>query len=148
MAVAALRGDFNGGALEVGAGHLARDRALPDQLIKPRLLGTETFELIGLPPEIRRPDRLVRLLGVLGLRLVHARRLRHVALAELCLDLAARRRDCLGYDLHAVRSHISNEAHGLAADVDAFIEALGDLHGLTRGEAQACATPPVAATRW
>ena len=38
--------------------------------------------------------------------------------------------------LDAVGAHIGDEPDRLAADVDAFIEALGDLHGLGRGEAE------------
>ena len=41
-----------------------------------------------------------------------------------------------GRDLHAVGSHIGNEPDRLAADVDAFVQALGHLHGLARREAE------------
>ena len=78
----------------------------------------------------------MRFLRVFRLRLVVSRGLRHVALAELGLDLPAALSNGLGHDLHPVRSHISDEAHGLAADVDALIKPLRDLHGLARRKAQ------------
>ncbi len=48
-------------------------------------------------------------------------------------------RDRLGGDLHAVGAHISNEADGLAADVDALIEPLRHPHGVGRREAELAA---------
>ena len=39
----------------------------------------------------------------------------------------------------AVGSHIGDQAHGLAADIDAFIKALRDLHGALGVEAQLAA---------
>jgi hypothetical protein len=47
---------------------------------------------------------------------------RHVALAELLDDGAARRVDRLGRHLHAVGTHIGDETDRLAADIDALIE--------------------------
>ena len=71
----------------------------------------------------------MRLLGVLGLRRVDARARGQVALAVLGLDQAARLADRLGCELHAVGAHVGDEAHGLAADIDALVEPLGDAHG-------------------
>ena len=47
--------------------------------------------------------------------------------------------DRLVGDLHAVGTHIGDEADGLAADVDAFVEALRDPHGVRRREAELAA---------
>ena len=44
-----------------------------------------------------------------------------------------------GVDLHAVGTHISNEAGGLAADVDAFIKPLRDPHGVRGRKAELAA---------
>ena len=41
-AAADLGGDVDGGAFELGRLHLARDRAQPDQLVEPGLVGIET----------------------------------------------------------------------------------------------------------
>ena len=75
------------------------------------------------------------LLGVLGLALVLAGK-RRVALAVFGFDDVADLRDRFRHDLHAVGSHVGNEAHGFAADVDALIEPLGDIHRLLGGEAE------------
>ena len=52
--------------------------------------------------------------------------------AEIRLDHAAHRADRFAGDLHAVGSHIGDEADGFAADVDAFVEPLRDAHGVGR----------------
>ncbi len=81
----------------------------------------------------------MRFLRVLGLGLVLARRVRHVGVAVILADHLARLGDRLRRDLHAVGSHIGDEAGGLAADVDAFIEPLRDAHGVRRREAELAA---------
>ena len=78
--------------------------------------------------ELGRADRLVRLLGVLGLGLVVARPLRQVALAEFLGDRGADRRERLRRHVDAVGPHVG--------DVAVLVEALGDLHGAGRGEAE------------
>ena len=90
----------------------------------------------------------MRFLGVLGLGRVDARLLRQIFLAEFLGDRAARRVDRLGRHLHAVGAHIGDEAGGLAADIDAFIEPLRDLHGARRPRSRAWTRPPAAASRW
>ena len=90
--------------------------------------------------EVGRADRLVGFLRVLRLGLVAARRLRHVALRRNCCSITrARRGDRLAAICHAVGSHIGDEADRLAADVDAFVEALRDAHGVRRREAELAA---------
>ena len=71
LAVAAFDLDVGGGLLELGGGHLARDRALPDQLVEPGLVALEVArDILGRAGDVGRADRLVRLLRVLGLGLV------------------------------------------------------------------------------
>src|ERR1700749_4626377 len=51
-----------------GVLHLAGDGALPDQVVKPQLVGAQPGALRllrGAEPVAGRPDRLVRLLGIL-----------------------------------------------------------------------------------
>ena len=86
--------------------------------------------------DVGRADRLVRFLGVLGLALVFARRRRQVVRAEARLDMVADRGDRLARHLHAVGPHIGDQADGLAADIDAFVELLRRAHRLLRAEAQ------------
>ena len=76
------------------------------------------------------------LLGVLRLGRVAARNGGQIGLAEILLDGVAGGGDGLRRHVHAVGSHIGDEAHRLAADVHALIEALGDLHGPGGGEAE------------
>ncbi len=74
LAVAALDVDVGGGLLEFGGRHLARHRALPDQLVELGLLLIEIGRhRVGVPRRIGRADGLVRFLRVLGLGLVLAR---------------------------------------------------------------------------
>ena len=78
----------------------------------------------------------MRFLGILGLGRVLARHRRQIGLAERLEDRVAGGGDGFAGHLNAVGPHIGDEADGLAADLDAFIEALGDLHGSRRGEAE------------
>ncbi len=142
--------DLDGGALDLGRLHLAGDGALPDQLVEPRLVGIEILpDRCRRAHEIGRADRLVRFLGVLGLGRVEARLLRQVSGAEFLGDGVARGVDRLRRHLHAVGSHIGDQAGGLAADVHAFIEALRHLHGARwprsrgRDEASCCSVEVV-----
>ena len=72
-------GDIHAHPVDFGARHLARERALPDQLVEPRLIllehGRERLRGTG---EIGGADRLVGFLRVLRLGAVAAGRLRHV----------------------------------------------------------------------
>src|SRR5690606_144842 len=65
----------DGRRLELRVAHLARDRALPDQLVHALLVAAELARDVLRRAEAvaRRADRLVRLLRVLRLRRVHAR---------------------------------------------------------------------------
>ena len=81
----------------------------------------------------------MRLLRVLRLGLVLARRGRHVAAAVIAADQAAGGGDRLFRDVHAVGAHIGDEADGLAVDVDAFVEPLRDPHGVGGRKAELAA---------
>ena len=134
---AGFRQNVDGGALELGALHLASNGARPDEFVELGLLG---FEMAGdvarAARHVGRPDRFVRFLGVLGLDDIFPGRLGHVVVAEILGDDAPRRRHRLGGEIDAVGAHIGDEAGRAVADVDAFIETLGDLHGARRGEAE------------
>src|SRR5215472_11424939 len=81
-------------------------------------------------------DRFVRFLRVLGAGLILARRLRHIGVAIILADHFPRLRDSLVGDLHAIGSHIGDNAGGLAADIDALVEPLGDAHGVRRRKSE------------
>ena len=59
-AASRLRQDVDRGALQLGALHLARHRALPDELVEAELVGREEpAHLVGRAPDVGRADRLV-----------------------------------------------------------------------------------------
>ncbi len=78
----------------------------------------------------------MRLLGVLGARGVHPGGVRQVAVAVGRADRPADRLDRLLAQLHAIGSHVGDQADRLAVDVHALVEALGELHGSGRAEAE------------
>ena len=107
------------------------------ELVELGLLGLEMAGDVARPPRhVGRADRLVRFLRVLGLGGVFARRARHVGVAEVLADHPARRRHRLGGEIDAVGAHIGDEPDRAVADVDALVEALGDLHGARGREAE------------
>ncbi len=81
-------------------------------------------------------DGFVRFLRVLRLAGVDARRAGHIALAIALADDLARIGDAFGRHLHAIGTHIGDETDRLAADIDAFIKLLRDLHGALGREAE------------
>src|SRR5262249_40867439 len=117
-----LRFDVYGGALELRGFHLTCDGADPNQLVEPGLIRfEEAGDVAWAAREARRADRFVRLLRVLGLVLVDARRFRNVGGAEIGFDHAARGGNGAAVELDAVSSHIGDEADGIAVDVDALV---------------------------
>ena len=77
LALARLGENVDRGALELGALHLAGERAVPDQLVELGLLGLEMArDVARAQRHVGRADRLVRFLRVLGLDRVFARRAR------------------------------------------------------------------------
>ena len=130
-------GDIHAHPVDLGARHLARERALPDQLVEPRLILLEHGrERLGRAGEIGGADRLVGFLRVLRLGAVATGLLRHVVRAVALADHVPRLAQRLFGDLHAVGPHVGDEAHLLAVHGDAFVELLRHLHGAPRGEAQ------------
>ena len=137
LAVAALHLDVGRRLLDLGGRHLAGHGTLPDQLIQPRLVLLEVLgDVRWLARHFRGADRLVRFLGVLRLGLVFADEGGDEPLRVFARDQPADGVDRLRHDGDAVGSHVGDEADGLAADVDALIEALGDLHRLLGREAE------------
>ncbi len=119
------------GAARVG--HLRGHRALPDQLVEPEFVAVElaTHRVRGRERLTGGPDRLVRLLGVLHLAGVLARRRRDVLLAVELARLVARRVDRRLRQRRRVGTHIG--------DVAVLVEPLRDAHRALRGEPQLAA---------
>ena len=133
LARAGLSQNVDGRALELRALHLAGDGARPDEFVELRLLGLKMARDVARAlRHVGRTDRFVRLLCVLGFGGVFPRRGRHVIVAEILGDDAARRRNRLGREIDAVGSHIGDEAGRAVADIDAFVEPLRNLHGARR----------------
>jgi hypothetical protein len=117
--------------------HLAGDGALPDQLVEPGLvLAQVRLDLLGQVADGGGPDRLMRLLGVLGLGLEDARLRGQVVGAIALGDVVAQLRQGLLGQVDRVGSHVGDQADRAAADVDALVELLGGAHGALGGEAE------------
>ena len=112
--------------------HLAGDHPLPDQLIQSAQIVFEPHG-VGVTRDIGRPDRLVGLLGVLGLDLVVAGLGRDIGGAEPLADHLARLGDALRGHIDAVGPHVGDQA---ALIVDALVQLLRRLHGALGREAQ------------
>ena len=128
--------DLDDGALQLGVVHLAGQGALPDQLIEAVLIVVEDAAQGLRPPrEMGGPDRLVGLLGVAGLRLVSARAVTEIGAVEVCDDRLRFRERLLG-EGDGVGPHVGDQALAGRANVDAFVEALRDLHRAAGAEAE------------
>ena len=132
------RGDIDGGALLLGQFHLAGEGALPDQVV----------ELRADPRSRWRATRSGVRAKLVG-RIASCASCAFFTCEEYCRGARAHsaspKRSAMsatrfgdGFARHggAVGAHIGNEAHRLAADVDAFVKALGDLHGARGAEAE------------
>ena len=104
--------------------HLARHRALPDQVVEPAMVARPGVVL----GEIGRADRLVRFLRVLGLGLVHPRLVGDVARVVAVGDRVPRGGNRAAVHLHAVGAHVGDRA--------VLVEALRDAHRVAGGEAE------------
>ncbi len=140
IAPAHFGGDVDGGALQLGGLHLTGDGTVPNQFVKARLIAIDMFgDLRRRAAGAGRTYGFVRLLCILRLVVIFARRGRHVFLtviaAEHCADVV----DRFGRQIDAVGAHISDEADGLAVDFDALIESLREAHGVRRREAELAA---------
>ena len=102
-------GDLDRGPLHPGGLHLAGDGPLPDQVVQLALIVRGDLQLVRRQHHVGRPDALMRLLRVLGLVLVHARRFRQVLVAELGLDRVAGGHHGLGGHVDAVGPHVGDQ---------------------------------------
>ena len=123
------------GAFDARLLHLAGDHPLPHQLIEPAEVALQA-QGAGVARQAGGANGLVRLLGVLGLGLVVARLFGDVGGPITAGDDFARLVDGLLGHLHAVGPHIGDQADGLPADVDAFVQLLRRLHGALGREAE------------
>ena len=76
------------------------------------------------------------LLGIFGLGRVLARRRGQVGFAEIFENRVAGSSNAFRCNVHAIGTHIGDQANRIAVNVHALIQALGHLHGLGRREAQ------------
>ncbi len=84
--------DVSGCAFNVGSLHLARDSALPDQLVQTRLIFIEiAAHFFRMAREFRWTDRFVRFLSILGLARIVARLFRHILWTEALANRIAGR---------------------------------------------------------
>ena len=112
------------GAFEQRGRHLARHRALEDEVVELALVPRPG----AFAGEIGRADRLVRFLRVLRLGAVHARLLGTIILAEARRDGVARGHNRAHVHLHPVGAHIGDRA--------GLVEALRQPHRVLRREAE------------
>ncbi len=119
--------------LPAGILHLRGDRSLPDELVEGVLVARELTLHIGGHPELvaGRTDRLVRLLRVLHLALVAARRGRNELCAVQLCGLRASRRERRLRQRRRVGAHVG--------DVAVLVEPLRDAHRGLRREAELAA---------
>ena len=128
------------GALEFGGFHLARDRAIPDQLVQARLVAIDIFgDFGGCAAGAGRAHRFVRLLRILRLVVILARRSGDVFLAVVAAQHGADVGNRLRRQVDAVCTHIGNQAGRFAVDLHAFVESLREPHGDRWGESELAA---------
>ena len=113
--------DRDGGADRVG--HLRGQRALPDQLVQPELVRAQPVGQLARGAEAvpGRPDRLVRLLGVLHLAAVVPGLGRHVGVAVQVAGLRPGRGQRRLGQVRRVGTHVG--------DVAVLVQPLGHPHG-------------------
>ena len=116
--------EIDGGAFQPRRRHLARQRPLEDQVIKPRMIAAAHL----VASEVGRPNRLMRLLRILGLGLILTRLFRQIAAVIALRDGLPCGRDCAAVHLHAVGTHIGYRA--------ILVELLRDSHRMAGGKAE------------
>ena len=121
-------------------GHLRGERALPDQLVEPELVGGQLVrDLAGRAERVAgRADRLVRLLRVLHLARVDARLGRDVRVAVQLARLRAGRAERRRRQVRRVGTHIGDEA--------VLVQPLRDAHDRRATTSGTCGRPPAAAS--
>ena len=129
----AARADLHRDRLAAGVGHLRGDGALPDQFVERVLVAVELALHLAERAEAVAggTDRLVRLLRVLDLPVVVARRVGNRLGAVELARLVARRGDRRLRQRRRVGAHVG--------DVAVLVQALGDAHRVLRREAQLAA---------
>src|SRR5579884_2929651 len=132
-AVAGRRGDPHRHRLPPSVRHLRGDRALPDQLVQPQLVAAQLAPHLVRRAEAvaRRPNRLVRLLGVLHAPLVPARLGGYGVGAVERARLLARGRERRLAQRRRVGAHVGDEP--------VLVQPLRDAHRLLRRQAQLAA---------
>ena len=120
--------DIDGRAFHLGGGHLRCQRAFIDQVIQLALIRIGNLGLFGGHEHIRRANTLVRLLRVLSLVFVHARRVRQVFFAKLFFDRVAGGHHGLGGHVDTVGTHVCDQAR--------FVQTLGSAHCLACAHAE------------
>ncbi len=101
--------------------------------------GEERLDLLRGVGDGGRADRLVGLLGVLGLALEDPRLGQGVFLAEQAADDLAGLGRWRPGEGHRVGTHVGDQADRALADVDPLVELLGGAHGLAGREAELAA---------
>ena len=130
--------NINGHAVEDGRRHLAGDEALPNQVVEPRLLARQHALHLSRCAQSRcRSDGLMGFLGTPSLGSVQVGLGRHTLRTVLLRD------ECTGFFLgfaghtHAVSTHVGNQSNrAFGANVNAFVELLGQGHGFFARKAQ------------
>jgi hypothetical protein len=87
-------------------------------------------------PDRSRTDGLVGLLGILGLGLEQARRVRQIRLTITLGDIGADLGDRFLGQIHRVGPHVGDETDRARTDIHALVELLGHAHGALGGEAE------------
>src|SRR6185503_12357597 len=132
--------EVDGGRIEDRRRHLARHEPLPHELIELELVGAqELLHGVRAARGIGRTNRLVRVLRILRLfaAAVQLRRLADEFLAEQRTQIVARLTGSAFGHARRVGPHVGDETHrALGAELDAFVQVLGDAHGALRAERQ------------
>ncbi len=125
--------DVGGNGVINRLGHLAGDKARPDQLVKLILVGGKrAFNLVGQQRDVRRADGFMRVLcRALGLE--HARLAGVVFLAIASPDKGGNGGRCFISETHRVGTHIGDQTgHTNSLDINALIQLLRDAHRAAR----------------
>ncbi len=114
--------EVGGDGVQRGVDHLAGDGTLPDQVVEPCLIVAEVAtQFLGQVHGRGRADRLVGLLGILGLGLVVLRLRRHLVRAVTLADQLAQFGDGLLGEVDRVGTHVGDQADGAGTQIDAFV---------------------------
>ena len=131
------RGAVDADFVDDGGLHLRRRRALPNQFVEFELVFVQhARQRIRTAFERRGADGFVRFLRVFDVVFVIVRLFGQIRVAVIGRDDRPDVRNRFRRHLQTVGTHIGNQTDGFAAQVDAFVQLLGDLHGLFGGKEQ------------